>query len=135
MKVNKLTIFGSRTLTDNRVSEIINNAIEKHKPEVILTSGETAGVCEVARKIAAKKAITLTLKFANNEKYAAGKYASRCEQILKESDFVVFIHDGVSKGTKNEITMAKKMKIPFDYHELSLIDEDDEHWPESNLEW
>lgn len=91
----------------------------------IITSGETSGVCEVARKYAENNKLDLLVKFANNEKYAAGKYEHRCVSILQESEFVLFIHDGVSKGTQNEIKMAKKMGKTIFYNKIDLLDEDE----------
>lgn len=121
----KLTIFGNRTLRDSRCKEIIYKFLEKNDVTEIHTSGETSGICELAREIAKTEAITLVLKFADNKKYAAGKYEHRAKDILKHSDFVIFIHDGMSKGTLNELKMAQKLKIPFEYHKIELTDEDD----------
>ena len=45
----RLAIFGSRTLSDERVEELIQLKIDELKPECIITSGETSGVNEIAR--------------------------------------------------------------------------------------
>jgi len=85
----KMVVFGSRTLTDDRVNTIIKQAIDKHKPEMIITSGETSGVCEIARLEARLNAIPLLCKYADNNKYAAGKYEKRAKAILIEADLVI----------------------------------------------
>jgi len=121
----KLAIFGSRTLSDERIDKIIQDKIEQYKPEAIITSGETSGVNEIARNKAKENKITLVLEFANNEKFAKGKYYHRCLEILKKASFALFIHDGVSRGTKNELDICKKMNIPFEYIKLDLNDEAD----------
>ena len=132
-----LTIFGSRTLTDTRVENIIQDKISELKPDAIITSGETAGVCAIARKKARENSIKLILEFANNEKYSAGKYHHRAIAILKQTDYVLFIHDGVSKGTKNEIALAVKMNKKHEVHTISLTDEEDIKWEDLSLdlEW
>lgn len=49
IKTMKLAIFGSRTLSDERVEEFIQQKIDDLKPECIITSGETTGVNEKNR--------------------------------------------------------------------------------------
>jgi len=36
----------------------------------------------------------------------------------KDSDRAVFIHDGKSKGTSNEVKLADKMGVPYTYYKL-----------------
>jgi len=45
----KVCIFGSRTLRGKRVREIINSELAGKKIEYVVTSGETNGVCAMAR--------------------------------------------------------------------------------------
>jgi hypothetical protein len=108
----KLAIFGSRTLDDVRVLRIIAEAVNEHSPEYIITSGATEGVCEQARKFCKTHAVPLKLHFLD-ETRCAGKYHHRSVAVLKECDFCLFIHDGESSGTKNEIKVAEKLKKPF----------------------
>lgn len=111
----KLLIFGSRTLTGQSVKEIIIDQIAIHKPDMIITAGEPEGVCEMAREVAKHLAIPLKLHFVDNAKYATGKYHMRSIAALKDCDFCLFIHDGTSKGTANEIVEAKKLNVPYSY--------------------
>ena len=131
----KLAIFGSRTLTDERVETTIQNYIEECKPEVIITSGETSGVNEIARVKARENKITLVLEWANNKKYSAGKYEHRSIEILKQCDKALFIHDGNSKGTANELAICKKMNKPYDYIRIEYYDNADIEWNEINFNW
>ena len=104
----RLSFHGSRTLKDERVRIIILEEIEKHQPTTIVTHAEPEGVCELARQIAREKAIPLKLHFLNF-KYLRGAFERRSKEILRDCDFSVFIHDGRSKGTANEISLAEKM--------------------------
>ncbi len=131
----RLAIFGSRTLSDERVEELIQLKIDELKPECIITSGETSGVNEIARAKAKENKIRLVLEFANNKKYAAGKYEHRSIEILKQCEFAIFIHDGQSKGTLNEIAISKNMRKRNEYIKLDYHDEADLNWDELKFEW
>lgn len=131
----RLAIFGSRTLSDERVEELIQLKIDELKPECIITSGETSGVNEIARAKAKENKIRLVLEFANNKKYAAGKYEHRSIEILKQCEFAIFIHDGQSKGTLNELAIAKKIRKRYEYIKLDYHDEADLNWDELKFEW
>jgi hypothetical protein len=104
----RLSIHGSRTLKDERVKIIIMEEIHKHNPDGIVTHAEPGGVCAVARKLCKELAIPLTVHFLNF-KYLRGAFEHRSKAVLNDSNFSVFIHDGKSKGTANELKLAKKM--------------------------
>lgn len=131
----KLAIFGSRTLSDERVEDLIQKRINELSPECIITSGETTGVNEIARAKAKENKIRLVLEFANNKKHAAGKYEHRSIEILKQCEFAIFIHDGQSKGTLNELAIAKKMHKRYEYIKLDYHEEADLNWDELKFEW
>jgi len=113
----KLSVHGSRTLNDERVKIIIMEEIEKFGVTEIVTHGEPGGVCEVARNLCKEKAIPLKLHFLNF-KFLRGAFEHRSKSVLFDSDRAVFIHDGKSKGTSNEVKLAKKLSVPYEYHEL-----------------
>ena len=106
--MKRMSIHGSRTLSDERVKIILLEEIEKFKPDVIVTHAEPDGVCEVARNLCRVLAIPLTLHFLNF-RYLRGAFEHRSKDVLNDCDYAVFIHDGESKGTSNELKLAKKM--------------------------
>jgi len=112
-----LAFQGSRILDSQKVIEIIKMEIEKHNPEYVITSGEASGVCEKTREYCKRNGIPLKLHFLQ-KKYARGIYHHRSIAVIKESSFCVFIHDGKSKGTQNEIEIAKKLNKPMSYHKV-----------------
>ncbi len=114
-----LSFHGSRTLKDERIRIIILEEIEKHKPSTIVTHAEPEGVCEMARQIAREKAIPLKVHFLNF-KFLRGAFEHRSKDVLNDCNFSVFIHDGKSKGTSNEIKLAEKMGID---HQCYLLDQ------------
>lgn len=113
----KLSVHGSRTLDDERVKIIILEEIEAHGVTEIVTHGEPEGVCGVARRLCKEMAIPLKLHFLNF-RYLRGAFEHRSIAVLKDADRAVFIHDGASEGTSNELKLAKKMKIPYRYEVL-----------------
>ena len=115
----KLAVFGSRTLKDDRVRLLIHEAIIKHDAKIIITAQEPGGVCEVAQRCAKDLALPLKLHFLNF-KFLRGAFEHRSKDIIRDSDLVLIIHDGISKGTANELEYCKKMKWPYEYHRLEV---------------
>lgn len=113
----KLSVHGSRTLNDERVKILLMEEIEAHGITGIVTHGEPDGVCRVARDLCREKSIPLTLHFLNF-KYLRGAFEHRSIDVLKGSDRAIFIHDGKSKGTSNEVKLAEKLKVPYAYHRI-----------------
>jgi len=113
----KISFHGSRGLKDERVRIIILEMLEKYNPEVIVTHAEPDGVCAMARLIAKEKGIPLKLHFLNF-KYLRGAFEHRSKDVLKDSDVAIFIHDGISVGTSNEIKLGEKMKMKFEKHDV-----------------
>ena len=130
----RLFIHGSRTLKDERVKIIILEEIEKHKPTVIVTHAEPDGVCGVARGLCRELAIPLKVHFLNF-KYLRGAFEHRSRDIMNDSDHGVFIHDGKSKGTSNELKMAEKMKLPSSRYELAPAEHEKSVGFEIDGEW
>lgn len=115
--IMRLSVHGSRGLSDERVKIILMEEIEEHGVTVVVTHAEPGGVCEVARALCKEKAIPLKLHFLNF-RYLRGAFEHRSKDVLRDADRAVFIHDGQSKGTSNEKRLADRMKIPYSFHEL-----------------
>src|SRR3990172_4411825 len=115
----RLAVFGSRSLDDSRISLIINNEIECNSVTEIITAAEPNGVCGIARELCKQRAMPLKLYFLNF-KYLRGAFEHRSKAILRDCDVCVLIHDGKSKGTKNEYEQVLKMKIPHKYYVLEI---------------
>ena len=114
----RLCIFGSRTFYDNpEASRILDDEISQINPVAIITS-DADGVCKLAIDKAKQFAIPVEIHFLNEKRYAAGKYEHRSLEVLKSCNMVLFIHDGTSKGTLNEIELAKKLGIEYKYFKI-----------------
>ena len=117
IKMMKIGIFGSRTLRDERVKILILEKIEELNVTKILTCQEAQGVSEVAQRVAKEKGLPLQLHFLNF-RYLRGAFEHRSKEIIKESDYFMIIHDGISKGTSNEFELVKKSNKPYSYDKL-----------------
>ena len=116
-KHTRLAFHGSRTLKDEKTRKIIELEIEKHQPEVIITHGEPDGVCRLSKKIAKEQGIPLKLHHLQ-VRWATGKFHHRSCDVINDSDYCIFIHDGISQGTQNELALAKKLKQSYTYYKL-----------------
>ena len=129
-----LAFHGSRTLKDERVKIIILEEIKKHSPTTIVTHAEPGGVCEVARNICKEMAIPLKVHFLNF-RYLRGAFEHRSKDVLNDSDYSVFIHDGKSKGTLNEMKLAKKYNHPHTYFQLEPAQHDVSVGFDIDIDW
>jgi hypothetical protein len=114
-KHSRLSFHGSRSLTCSKTREVIKLEIEKHQPDTVVTHGEPAGACELAREVARFEGIPLKLHHLQM-KYLAGKFHHRSVAVLEDCDHAIFLHDGVSQGCSNELELARKMGIPYTYY-------------------
>ena len=129
-----LCVFGSRTLGDDRVRKIIIDEIKKLDATKIITAAEPNGVCEVARILAKELPIPIELHYKNH-RYLAGMFEHRSIDVFYSSDYALFIHDGVSKGTKNEYQIAQKMGVPSSYYTLQPIPEEEKNTVDIEPDW
>jgi len=117
----KLGIFGSRTLGGKRIKDIIRAEYEKYRPEYIVTSGGIRGVCTEVEIFCKRNGNPVKLYYANRVRDGRGMYDIRSKSIIRESDHIVLIHDGKSRGTKHELELVKKLEKPFTYHLVKII--------------
>jgi hypothetical protein len=113
----RLSIHGSRTLKDERVKILIMETVKKYNVTTIVTHAEPEGVCGCARRLCKEYAVPLKLHFLNF-KYLRGAFEHRSKDVLRDADRALFIHDGKSKGTSNELRLAIKMNVPYDFYQL-----------------
>ena len=110
-----LCVFGSRTLTGKKVLEVIERCQERVQADRIVTALDPRGVCEMARLFVKQSRLGLLLLAVGlNAKISRGMHDDRSRRALAMSDRVLFIWDGSSKGTKHEIHLAAKMKLPYE---------------------
>ena len=111
----KLAVFGSRSIIDARAKMVINETLQQYGTiTTIVTTQEPRGVCEVAQATAKENSLILELHFLNFRN-GRGAFCKRSDEVIKASDYVLLIHDGISHGTKNELEYTKKSGKPYRY--------------------
>ena len=127
-----LCIFGSRSLDGDPVRAIILDELSRYdvREMTIITSGGTAGVCQCARDLAKEKCLPLLVFWADAGRYARGMFDHRSRACLSVSDRVLFVWDGRSRGTANEMELAKKLKVPYRCEQLSSPEDTSPPLPE-----
>lgn len=114
----RLGIFGSRSLIDQRVYDLIHKHVLDLNAILIVTAAEPHGVCQIAQLYARKTKIALQVHFLQNDKYARGMWEHRSDHVIQNSDIVLLIHDGISKGTQNEMERTVFFKKPYLYERI-----------------
>jgi hypothetical protein len=107
----RLAVFGSRSLHGAPVRAAIAQALVETGATHIVTAGEPDGVCREAQNVAREASIPATLHWLKPKERAAGKYHWRSVAVLSDCDEVLFVWDGHSKGTSNEMKLAEKRKV------------------------
>lgn len=109
-----LSFHGSRSLSLSQCKPIIEAMLQKHIPETIITHGEPEGACEWVRSLSKQHGISLKLHYLQHWRQA-GQFHWRTKLVLEDSDHAIFLHDGISQGTANELALAKKTGMSFTY--------------------
>lgn len=116
-ETKRLAFCGSRSLICRNTRKLIKQCINDYQADIIVTHGEPEGVCRETMKICKTRGTRRSLVIHHMEAYRlAGAFEWRSKKVLNDCDHCIFIHDGVSKGTSNELVMAVKMGVPFTYY-------------------
>lgn len=133
----KLAFQGSRSLKKKKeeILKIIESEIKKHDPELIITSGEPDGVCRITQYYCRLNGITLKLYHLNFKKYAGGAFYNRSKAIIEDADYIIFIHDGKSRGTQNELSLARKFGKLYIYYIIDEKEYKQDSTPKTEESW
>lgn len=103
----RLAIVGSRTFNDyNRLEEVLFQSGMLYEIECII-SGGAKGADNLAKLFALRNNIQFREYPAQWDKYGLSAGYIRNEEIVEACDEVLAFWDGVSKGTKHTIDIAK----------------------------
>ena len=116
---NKLSlgVFGTRDLYDDRIRLKIIETINEGNYTKIVTAGEPHGVCEIARKLAQELGIGLETYYLDIKK-GRGMFHHRSKNVIENCDYMLVFHDGISKGTDNEVKLLKKLGKKYEYYKF-----------------
>lgn len=112
----KLCIIGSRTFDS---SSILNNVLCDYFADRdgffsfhTIISGGAKGADTEAARWAVQNKVKLVEYPADWATHGRAAGPIRNEQIIKDCDFVLAIWDGLSRGTANSLSIAKRLKKP-----------------------
>ena len=105
-------VLGSKSLDDERVTEVIAREAVRLGANRIVTAMETDGVCAMARRYATQVKLPLLLH-PRPEWAGHGAHTERTNAIIRDSDHLLLIHDGVSSDMEGFLRLAKKRKQPY----------------------
>jgi len=106
--IDALGVVGSRDFDDYyHLQEVLD---KYHFFSIV--SGGAKGVDSLAASYAFNHSKGLKEFLPDWDQYGKSAGPRRNQQIVEASDEIVVFWDGVSKGTKSTINLAKKMKVP-----------------------
>ena len=118
----KLAIIGSRTATDYTLLtdyidrwfgfNLADDGSERGHLVDEVISGGAAGADTLGARWAKDHGVKLTVFKPDWERYGKRAGFLRNEDIVKAADMVLALWDGVSKGTANSLSIAKRLKKP-----------------------
>lgn len=120
---SRMGVFGSRSLKDGRVFELIHKYVLELNAAIIVTAAEPDGVCALAQEYCRKHKMPLQVHFLQGDKYARGMWEHRSDHVIENSDVILLIHDGVSRGTHNEMLRTIKFGKPYIYERISATNQ------------
>jgi hypothetical protein len=108
----KLAVIGSRSFGDYALVEKTLDSLQNPLPIGEIVSGGASGADALAARYADKNCIPLTVFMPNYKLYKQGAPLRRNLEIIESCDTVVAFWDGKSKGTKNALEHARRLKKP-----------------------
>lgn len=107
--MKKVAVIGSRGFTDY---SLLKTELDRVTAPFIIVSGGAKGADSLAEKYADEMGYTKLIFPAEWEKYGRSAGFKRNRLIIESSDIVLAFWDGVSKGTKHSINIAKSINKP-----------------------
>jgi hypothetical protein len=107
----KLAIVGSRSFNDVK---LLHEILDKHKDAITLViSGGAVGADLLGEEWAKKHNIPVKIFYPDWKKHGKSAGMIRNKLIIEECDRCIAFWDGKSNGTKNSISICKKLNKPF----------------------
>jgi hypothetical protein len=100
----KVAVIGSRTFNNY---ELLKTTLEKYKISNVV-SGGAKGADKLSEEYAKEFNIPTTIFLPNWEKFGKSAGFKRNHHIIQNAETVIAFWDGISKGTKSSIDIAKK---------------------------
>jgi len=104
-----LVVSGSRSITDERaVEQILSQYMSFGDPLIV---GDAGGVDAIAAALGRRRFMKLEIHHPDWSTHGKKAGPIRNAKMLEDADLLVAIWDGKSRGTKNTIDTALRLKI------------------------
>ena len=103
----KLLVVGSRSITSFDLKAYIPEHVD------CIISGGARGVDSLAEEYADRRGLSKIILRPQYARYGKGAPLRRNEEAVRLCDHALVIWDGVSRGTQNTISLAKKANKPI----------------------
>lgn len=115
--MHKLAVVGSRSLKDNERAKILAKSLigglTSERGFGMIISGGAAGVDKWAEEVASELNISKRVFKPDWQRWGKSAGFRRNVDIISESDYVLILWDGSSKGTAHDIKIARKQEKPY----------------------
>ena len=101
----KVAVIGSRTFNNY---ELLKTTLEKYNISNVV-SGGAKGADKLSEAYAKEFNIETTIFLPNWEKFGKSAGFKRNNDIVQNAELIIAFWDGISKGTKSSIDIAKKL--------------------------
>lgn len=109
----RYAIIGSRGFNDyNMLKRYCSCFMERNKSSPTIISGGASGADSLGKQYAFENNYSYVEYLPDWNKHGKSAGYIRNKLIINDSDFVIAFWDGVSKGTKHSIDLAKEKKLP-----------------------
>jgi len=107
--VMKTAVVGSRNFQD---FALLKQILEEYEISVIV-SGGAKGADALGEKYAHENQIPTMIFKPDWKRLGRGAGPARNKTIVENAEFIIAFWDGISKGTKSSINIAKKLNKPL----------------------
>jgi hypothetical protein len=111
VKEFKVIIAGGRDFDDYKLLKESLDFLFQNKENIVIISGKARGADSLGEKYAKEKTLRVEEFPAEWDKYGKSAGYRRNEQMAQNADALVAFWDGVSRGTKHMIDIAKSKKL------------------------
>ena len=108
----RVIIAGGRTFIDFELMCSKCDAILKNKKNVEVVSGTARGADDLGERYAVERCYDIKQFPADWDKYGKSAGYKRNKQMAEYGDALIAFWDGISKGTKHMIDLAKENNLP-----------------------